>query len=795
MKKYLIIILLILFLPAMGFATNYYVRTDGTNADSDCSESSACCQGAMDQSDFEGLSGTGYAGDTFYFCDDGGNYTTRVDVSLSGTTSTDGSNDVVLDGYPEGDCDPLNSTCTSSAILEQGMQVSGEDYLVIQDFRMTRDNSTQACFSFYGGVSDCVLVRRNYVYETNGTMFYFYGGNYVIIENNKFTHFGQNGTDATQGVNFIGVDHALIQDNKIGHNEASYPSGCTSANNVEVHDSHYMLWEHNDIYGAPNQAGISFKEGWDGNSNVIFRFNKIHDNAENGTGMGGDQYSPTSYAYVYGNFLYNNGNAGSESELNAQNIYFWSNIIAVGGEKGYSTATWGDNPGGINIHYYNNTIAYTNSDGVSETNRTGISIASGTSGFYIKNNLFYNNRPTAPDGYYNQMFVAETASIDYNTVFHSTGTATWYYAGGIKTLAQMQALDPKQEEHGEVADPGFTNPDGADTTNGTVDDDYTLTSAGTAGVTLTGSFPVNISNGNEWFLTNTGYSTVTVNLNEALDPSTTDWTTTPPTVNMVSRDTYGWSRGAYVYGVGAGDTTKPTPNPATFSSAPAGASTTSIAMTATTGSDVNTISIQFLADPGSDSCGSNADYTGTGESDQTWTEEDYTFTDSGLDVNQYYCYNVQLKDSIPNTGTVSSTAGCYTLAATPGAPTLGNAGQTTFDLTANDANGNPAATNFACQVTDSSPYDSAWHGKWIDSSGDPQAAEQWYADSTWDGTITVGNTALNSNTTYKVACKAKNGDDTETALSTEAEITTDYPPGSGEDETISDLKCENLKWE
>ena len=40
---------------------------------------------------------------------------------------------------------------------------------------------------------------------------------------------------------------------------------------------------------------------------------------------------------------------------------------------------------------------------------------------------------------------------------------------------------------------------------------------------------------------------MTVCLDDALDPNTTDWTTTPPTVNTVKRDTYGWSRGAYAY--------------------------------------------------------------------------------------------------------------------------------------------------------------------------------------------------------------------------------------------------------
>ena len=56
MKK-LVAILIVLFLASPCIAVNYYVRASGTNADPDCSGSSACCAGAMDLDDFNAFSG------------------------------------------------------------------------------------------------------------------------------------------------------------------------------------------------------------------------------------------------------------------------------------------------------------------------------------------------------------------------------------------------------------------------------------------------------------------------------------------------------------------------------------------------------------------------------------------------------------------------------------------------------------------------------------------------------------------------------------------------------------------
>ena len=73
-----------LLLPSLAGATDYYMRASGTNADPDCSESSACCAGAMDMSDFN--AGSFSATDVIYMCDDDGDYTTPMVIPSSGST-------------------------------------------------------------------------------------------------------------------------------------------------------------------------------------------------------------------------------------------------------------------------------------------------------------------------------------------------------------------------------------------------------------------------------------------------------------------------------------------------------------------------------------------------------------------------------------------------------------------------------------------------------------------------------------------------------------------------------------
>jgi hypothetical protein len=99
------------------------------------------------------------------------------------------------------------------------------------------------------------------------------------------------------------------------------------------------------------------------------------------------------------------------------------------------------------------------------------------------------------------------------------------------------------------------------------------------------------------------------------------------------------------------DTTPPTPNPATFASAPTAVSSSEITMTATIGSDA-TPPVQYYFDETSGN---------PGGSDSGWVTN-RVYNDTGLSASTQYTYTVKMRDSAPtpNVGTASSPASATT---------------------------------------------------------------------------------------------------------------------------------------
>jgi hypothetical protein len=97
------------------------------------------------------------------------------------------------------------------------------------------------------------------------------------------------------------------------------------------------------------------------------------------------------------------------------------------------------------------------------------------------------------------------------------------------------------------------------------------------------------------------------------------------------------------------DTDPPTPNPATFATAPYATGSDSIAMVATTGSDASG-PVQYYFDETSGNPGGD---------DSDW-QPSPSYTDTGLSASTLYTYTVQMRDSVPNTGTASSPANATT---------------------------------------------------------------------------------------------------------------------------------------
>ena len=95
------------------------------------------------------------------------------------------------------------------------------------------------------------------------------------------------------------------------------------------------------------------------------------------------------------------------------------------------------------------------------------------------------------------------------------------------------------------------------------------------------------------------------------------------------------------------DTDPPTPNPATFATAPYATGTDSIAMTATTGTDVSgPVEYYFTCTAG-------------GGNNSGW-QISPSYTDTGLTPNTQYTYTVTMRDSLDNTGMPSSGASATT---------------------------------------------------------------------------------------------------------------------------------------
>lgn len=99
--------------------------------------------------------------------------------------------------------------------------------------------------------------------------------------------------------------------------------------------------------------------------------------------------------------------------------------------------------------------------------------------------------------------------------------------------------------------------------------------------------------------------------------------------------------GAYEYT--GDDITPPSPNPATFATAPTAIGSSSITMTATTASDPCTpVAYSFV------------ETSGNGGATSSGWQAGETYIDTGLSSNTQYTYTVQTRDAVPNAGLASA---------------------------------------------------------------------------------------------------------------------------------------------
>lgn len=748
-----------------GAAQTYYVIESGAGA-----MSGKSLANAWRVSDFNSSSNWDTSenvdkidpGDTVFFSG-----TITSEIKIAGDGSASGT--ITLDGYEAGDCNmitasDIGSVCTDSAIVsssntygirgDQGGSAGPAHYITVQDFRINGPNQGL----YFPGGSSHIMLRRNYAKNNIWHSFVFpqdegtsaYSDIYhIIVKDNKFHNAGN--ADGRGWATIYHTHYIYVAGNYFTND---LPLASYGREGLQIFESDNMLVENNKLEniglsGTTEEACLNTKNR---NSEVIFRFNHV----DNVLGYGiklstgaGENY------YAYGNWSHDASFGIVVPQRNGttvQNVYIWSNLITHNDREGVGIVRFSD--GTIqNVYVYNNTITK-NAASTTDSHDAGFTQDTGSTNIYARNNIFFDNERYGYTELAINVIESGVLTVDHNGYWWSPTSSP----ASVNGVTKSNQVDD---------DPDFVDSDG---------EDYRLAATSpmiNAGADVSATFYVNVSGGDSWFETNSGYSTVTLNLGDGLDPSNTNWDGIIPVVATLPRSTYGWSIGAYVFGAGSEDTTAPTPNPATWSTEPTADSTSAISMGATTGSDVSPpIEYSFVLD--NMDCGVNA---GTGGTSSGWQSADPTYSDLSLQTNKCYGYTAQMRDSIPNTGTASSTVSVYTWAAVPGALTLGNATDTTIDITANDVNGNPTsnpATLYAIVIGDTSPPDGDAQDQWIQSDGTYGASKHWFTDAEIDAGITVGSgaTPLKPGTNYGLEAIAKNGDGVQTDYSTTAFLPT-----------------------
>ena len=247
--------------------------------------------------------------------------------------------------------------------------------------------------------------------------------------------------------------------------------------------------------------------------------------------------------YVYANYFYNNYYYGTDMFDKWEDIYLWANIMESHRTAGAVTWWRGDPyPYLDNVNIVNNTF-YNNgfTDGASDPVWTGFANQqAGATNFSLYNNISSENRPdTTPR---HQFYFLGVETSDYNQVYHSSGTASWYIGGdggGERTLAQMQALG--KETNSDIENPSFSDPSahtvaGFEPGSSTSANDGTDKSGTVGTITLTGSAIGSYA------------TTYTMDMKWIMAPTSVFSSTDPMAINIVLHDNSSSpERGAVAY--------------------------------------------------------------------------------------------------------------------------------------------------------------------------------------------------------------------------------------------------------
>lgn len=482
-RFFYVLFFILVFISTPAFATNHWVTPSGAGGHNGSSSGDA-----WSQSEFEALSGTSYAGDTFYFS---GTYTTSLDVSISGTVG----NHVTLDGY-----ETDNTTCRTDGTPElsngttrarvgvssdDAIRSDGQSYVIIQDFEVSSTGTTSSDEAIQMGnintsQSSYQIARRNFVHDCQEGI--YVSGSYFTVggasgDGNTVKDVGTTTADAS--ILTATAQHVTISWNHI-YNADPTNRGIDGITLAGGSGDDYVLIEHNHIHGFDRsnaEDGIDCKYTA---HHIIIRYNYIH--GMNGSGEGinlsnGDH----SYVYIYGNYLkdnhgnfYTKNRSGTSPDYvyhDFHDIYFFSNVVDSAVDV-YGMLLSGNASNGYSLAYkiYNNTVVANPTTGSpSSSAYTGIydSVSSGQD-VYIKNNVFVNNRSGVTD--YVQLYFStiadNDADLDYNWYYWNVGgvqSSKVYWDGGNRTIDTLQSTyNQEQGILNNEGDPGFENLSGGD---------------------------------------------------------------------------------------------------------------------------------------------------------------------------------------------------------------------------------------------------------------------------------------------------------------------------------------------
>jgi hypothetical protein len=485
-------------------------------------------------------------GDHAYFS---GTITSEIKPAGSGVSGAP----IVLDGYEAGDCDPINSECSSSAELTSSadFKLTTQDYIIIQDFRLSDDSAISLNGSSTENDSSYVTIRRCEIHDSEGQGIDVDYGDHITVggsygDGNEIYDIGND----TGGGDVTGerTEGFTISYNHLYATKSNGDSGDRGIDGIVTHYCEGMLIEynsihsHNDKYGEKGENGIDLKRE---TKDVIIRFNKIYDHRGDSqiTLQGG-----TSNCYIYGNRIYNGKSGILVYARNGdydpiEDIHIWSNEIFGFGTQGFTTLSDGDTIS--DVYLYNNTFAFNGFDfekldgTTSYASSASVAIQTGSGETNIKNNIIYKSLPDETD--YKQLYSGSTSTIgDFsNNVFYWPGNDSIIrYDGSYYTIANYNSTYGGDQID---TDPGLIDPDGTDNTYGTEDDNYRLDGTySNNALDLSGTVGSLIIQG----------ETYTMTWDTCLDPAT-DWSGQPSSTKILTMDQddegAGWENGAYCF--------------------------------------------------------------------------------------------------------------------------------------------------------------------------------------------------------------------------------------------------------